>query len=80
MSPTEYPPQSKGVELFILDTTPLGSLFTLFLHCPIKAFAFICDLTQSSTETWPQALTHLEETEKMIVTMFEESEDLGTIT
>lgn len=70
MSPVEYPPQCK-------DTTPLGSLFTLFLHCPIKAFCFICDITQSTTDTWKQALVLFEEAEKFISHLFDESEELG---
>ncbi|KAI8903767.1 protein SCAI [Gorgonomyces haynaldii] len=69
MSPTEYPPSIK-------DTTPLGGLFTLFLHCPIKAFAFFSDITQCSPEIWSQGLVHLNETEKQISDMLETDEQL----
>jgi hypothetical protein len=70
MSPVEYPSAMK-------DTTPLGSLFTLFLHCPIKAFAFLSDITQAMPDAWANAVDHLDETEKLIVGMLEDSEELG---
>lgn len=59
MGPTEYPSSIK-------DTTQIGSLFTLFLHVPIKAFAFISNITQLSTELWNDCNTKLGLVEKTI--------------
>lgn len=56
MGPTEYPGAIK-------DTTQIGSLFTLLLHAPLKAFAFISDITQCSGDSWSglvSAMTALE--------------------
>ncbi|KAJ3219648.1 hypothetical protein HK099_004629 [Clydaea vesicula] len=60
MGPTEYPSTIK-------DTTQIGSLFTLFLHAPIKAFAFISETTQISSEVWAQCLTQMNVVEKTIL-------------
>ncbi|KAJ3124025.1 hypothetical protein HK098_001456 [Nowakowskiella sp. JEL0407] len=57
MSPTEYP---SGIK----DTTPIGNLFTLFLHSPIKAIAFICSKSEVKGSVWESAIalvTSLEE-------------------
>ncbi|KAG0213621.1 hypothetical protein BGX31_001253 [Mortierella sp. GBA43] len=47
MSPTEYPDS-------IPDTQPVGGLFTLFLHAPLLAFSFVCDIEHIGPETWEQ--------------------------
>ncbi|KAI8919103.1 protein SCAI [Powellomyces hirtus] len=59
MSPTEYPASIK-------DNTQIGSLFTLFLTIPIKAFAFISDLTEVSKDTWENCSRAIRETETLV--------------
>jgi hypothetical protein len=70
MSPIEYPSSIK-------DTTQVGSLFSLFLHCPVKAFAFISELTQMSESVWNQLVEDLSLLEKHIVTVLENDTTLG---
>ncbi|KAF9578291.1 hypothetical protein BGW38_005994, partial [Lunasporangiospora selenospora] len=47
LSPTEYPTSIPG-------TSPVGGLFTLFLHAPLLAFSFICEIEHISPDTWEQ--------------------------
>ncbi|KAI9034332.1 protein SCAI [Hyaloraphidium curvatum] len=49
MSPTEYPAN-------IVDSAQIGNLFTLFLHCPIKAFSLLCSFETLSSQTWDKCL------------------------
>ncbi|KAJ3035830.1 hypothetical protein HDV00_003365 [Rhizophlyctis rosea] len=64
LSPTEYPSTIK-------DTTQIGSLFTLFLHAPVKAFAFVSDTTEMSAEVWNKCVVHIQGVEKTIADIFE---------
>ncbi|KAJ3019218.1 hypothetical protein HKX48_002294 [Thoreauomyces humboldtii] len=59
MSPTEYPASIK-------DNTQIGSLFTLFLTTPIKAFAFISDPTEVSKDTWSKCSSLIKDTETAV--------------
>lgn len=70
MSPIEYPSSIK-------DTTQLGSLFTLFLHSPPKAFAFVSDITQMNTTVWTQVVSLVESIEKLIVDLMDQDPFLG---
>ncbi|KAI8918066.1 protein SCAI [Entophlyctis helioformis] len=64
MSPTEYPTSIK-------DTTQIGGLFTMFLHAPVKGFAFVCDLWQLGPDVWSQCVFHTDATEKLIAELIE---------
>ncbi|TPX50258.1 hypothetical protein SeLEV6574_g01006 [Synchytrium endobioticum] len=64
MSPIEYPAAVK-------DTTQVGSLFTLFLHCPVKAFAFVSDATQMSADTWTRCVSQIAAIERCVQDLFE---------
>ena len=66
MGPTEYPSEIK-------DTIQIGSLFTLFLHAPIKAFAFISETTQINAQTWTQCVSQMNTVEKVISDLFEKN-------
>ncbi|KAJ2993710.1 hypothetical protein HDV02_002113 [Globomyces sp. JEL0801] len=70
MSPVEYPSSIK-------DTTQIGSLFSLFLHCPVKAFAFISDITQLTPQIWEKSISIIEQTEKLIADLLDQDESLG---
>lgn len=69
MSPTEYPPSIK-------DTTQIGSLFSLFLHAPIKAFAFVSDAAEMDAEIWAACGEVLGGLEATVLGMLSESEEL----
>ncbi|KAJ3183275.1 hypothetical protein HDU85_002301 [Gaertneriomyces sp. JEL0708] len=69
MSPTEYPAS-------IRDNTQIGSLFTLFLHAPVKAFAFISNVTEADQETWDKCITLITDIENTIADLFEKEERL----
>jgi hypothetical protein len=60
MGPTEYPSTIK-------DTTQIGSLFTLLLHAPLKAFSFISDITTISTTMWTACSTAMQAVETCVV-------------
>ncbi|KAJ3051659.1 hypothetical protein HK097_007336 [Rhizophlyctis rosea] len=64
LSPTEYPSTVK-------DTTQIGSLFTLFLHAPVKAFAFVSDTTEMSAEVWNKCVVQIQAIERTIADIFE---------
>ncbi|KAJ3305596.1 hypothetical protein HDV03_001241 [Kappamyces sp. JEL0829] len=70
MSPVEYPSSIK-------DITQIGNLFTLFLHCPIKALAFISDITQLNQSLWSTAISHLDGIEKHISELMDADQALG---
>lgn len=70
MSPTEYPSTIK-------DMTQIGSLFTLFLHSPVKAFAYISDATEMAADTWTQCILRVEAIEIQILEVLEKHEGLG---
>jgi hypothetical protein len=72
MSPVEYPSTLK-------DTTQVGSLFTLFLHCPVKAFAFVSELTQIGSVLWDQIVVDIEKLERFIIRLLEKDATLGNI-
>jgi hypothetical protein len=69
MSPIEYPSTIK-------DTTQIGSLFSLFLHSPIKAFAFVSDISTIEPPVWDQTVTLIETTEKLIADLMEQDQQL----
>jgi hypothetical protein len=52
-------------------------LFSLFLHCPTKAFAFISDINQLSPGTWDMAITQMEALEKIISDLLDTDATLG---
>ncbi|KAJ3215228.1 hypothetical protein HDU67_000715 [Dinochytrium kinnereticum] len=64
MSPIEYPSAVK-------DTTQIGSLFTLFLHSPVKAFSFVSDASEMSSDTWKKCASIITSVEKMIYDLLE---------
>ncbi|KAJ3099341.1 hypothetical protein HDU97_003266 [Phlyctochytrium planicorne] len=66
MSPVEYPSSVK-------DTTQIGSLFTLFLHSPVKAFSFVSDIADLTAETWKKCTTIVSSIEKVIADLVEAS-------
>ncbi|KAI9365464.1 protein SCAI [Zopfochytrium polystomum] len=66
MSPTEYPSTVK-------DSTQIGSIFTLFLHSPVKAFAFVSDLTEIQPDVWGKCVSLVLATEKVIFELLEGS-------
>jgi hypothetical protein len=93
MSPVEYPSSIPGKSFsfnvyiiptfiliikFILDTSQIGSLFTLFLHAPLLGFAFISDPGQISSETWGKCVNLIAEAELKIVELFNSS-NIGKI-
>ncbi|KAI8844538.1 protein SCAI [Chytriomyces cf. hyalinus JEL632] len=69
MSPVEYPSTLK-------DTSPIGSLFTLFLNSPIKGFAFINDIPDTQVDTWSKCYPIFTQMEKMISDAFDASTTL----
>lgn len=94
LSPTEYPSSIKGTFLFILrdllltnmmmifwlvDITQIGSLFSLFLHCPIKAFAFISDVNTVAPGTWDMGISQMEALERIISDLLDTDASLGTL-
>lgn len=52
-------------------------MFSLFLHCPTKAFAFISDINQLSPGTWDMAITQMEALEKIISDLLDTDAALG---
>lgn len=66
MGPTEYPSTIK-------DTTQIGSLFTLLLHAPLKAFSFISDITQISTGMWTSCSSAMQSVETCVVGVLNEN-------
>ncbi|RKO94145.1 hypothetical protein BDK51DRAFT_18963 [Blyttiomyces helicus] len=64
MSPTEYPTSFK-------DTTQIGSLFTLFLHAPVKAFAFISDTSAMQPDAWARCCSQVALAEKTVLDVLE---------
>ncbi|KAI9208764.1 protein SCAI [Polychytrium aggregatum] len=69
LSPTEYPTTIK-------DTTLIGSLFTLFLHSPVKAFVFISDTNEISTNTWQKCVAHMTSIEREISDLLDANQNL----
>lgn len=64
----------------LADTTQIGSLFTLFLHAPVKAFAFISDTTEMSAEVWNKCVVQIQGIERTIADIFEkETSGLGMV-
>ncbi|KAJ3333869.1 hypothetical protein HDU76_002195 [Blyttiomyces sp. JEL0837] len=60
-------------DLFLqrFHSTQIGSLFTLFLHSPLKAFALISDLAEMPSETWEKCQALLIAAEKDIAEQLE---------
>ena len=57
--------------------TQIGSLFTLFLHSPLKAFAYISEATEMAGDTWSQAISRVEAIEMAIMDSLEKNDGLG---
>ena len=72
MSPVEYPPSLR-------DTTQIGSLFSLFLHSPLKAFAFVSDLGQVNGAVRKSGLEVLEKLEAAVEGLLIGCESLGEL-
>ncbi|KAI9095450.1 protein SCAI [Phlyctochytrium arcticum] len=64
MSPSEYPASIK-------DNAQIGSLFTLFLHAPVKAFAFISDRTEIPKDVWEKCIAQIASLEATIGELFD---------
>ncbi|KAJ3414151.1 hypothetical protein HDV05_007013 [Chytridiales sp. JEL 0842] len=64
MSPIEFPSTIK-------DTTQIGSLFTLFLHAPLKAFFFVSDITEVQPDVWTKSTAALAALEKSVLDVLE---------
>lgn len=62
---------------FTADNTQIGSLFTLFLHAPVKAFAFISDLTEMSKDAWERCIAQLSAIENTLNDLFDKESALG---
>ena len=60
----------------MIDTTQIGGLFTLFLTDPLRAFAFISDITQIDTDTWENLGTKCEQIETMILQLLSNNQQL----
>ncbi|ORY35241.1 hypothetical protein BCR33DRAFT_855713 [Rhizoclosmatium globosum] len=69
MSPVEYPSILK-------EPAQIGSLFTMFLHSPIKAFAYISDIPNTQAETWVKCYPIFNQIEKLITDALELSTSL----
>ena len=63
--------------LTCIDITQIGSLFSLFLQCPIKAFAFISDINTVAPGTWEQGIQQMEALEKVISDLLDADTRLG---
>ena len=63
---------------FYLETSQIGSLFTLFLHAPLLGFAFISNLGKISSSTWDKCVNLIAEAELNIVELFNSS-NIGKI-
>ena len=63
---------------FFVDITQIGSLFSLFLHCPIKAFAFISDVNTVAPGTWDMGIAQMEALERLISDLLDSDASLGT--
>jgi hypothetical protein len=60
----------------MIDTTQIGSLFSLFLHSPIKGFAFVSDITTLQPGVWDQMVTLIENLEKLISDLMDQDAQL----
>jgi hypothetical protein len=57
--------------------TQIGSLFTLFLHSPVKGFAYISEATEMASETWSQTISRVEAIEFAIIEGLEKNDSIG---
>lgn len=57
--------------------TQIGSLFTLFLHSPVKGFAYISEATEMASETWFQTISRVESIENTIMETLEKNDNIG---
>ena len=55
----------------------IGSLFTLFLHSPVKGLAYISEATEMASETWSQTISRVENIETTIMEALQKHESLG---
>ncbi|KAJ3024739.1 UNVERIFIED_CONTAM: hypothetical protein HDU68_007816 [Siphonaria sp. JEL0065] len=69
MSPVEYPSILK-------DPSQVGSLFTMFLHSPVKAFAYISDIPNTQHDTWLKIFPLFNQIEKLVGDALEASTNL----
>lgn len=75
MSPTEYPAGAA-----IKEASEIGNLFTLFLHCPIKAFVSLSGVEEMSQQTWDKALASLNAIEGFIAELIsKEDANIGKL-
>ncbi len=51
----------------LVDTTQIGSLYTLFLHAPLKAFTFVSDVTEMPADTWIRCRAQMNQVETVIL-------------
>ncbi|RKP10525.1 protein SCAI [Thamnocephalis sphaerospora] len=66
LSPTQCP--NKALARF-------GSLYTLFLHSPLLAFATVADISATTQEIWHTALQHIDQLEHRIVGLLATCQD-----
>ena len=56
--------------------TQIGSLFSLFLYSPVKAFAYVSEASEMAADTWTQCIARVEAIESLILESMEKSETL----
>ena len=54
----------------LLDTARKGKLFTLFLHNPLVAFLYVCNIADVQAELWEQCCQQLQGFEEDWVRLF----------
>ena len=59
--------------------TQIGSLFTLFLNSPLKAFTYISDVSEMPSETWEKCILKMQEIEKLLSEALDKSTLLGIL-
>lgn len=57
--------------------TQIGSLFTLFLHSPVKGFAYISEATEMAVETWFQTTSRVETIEATIMEALDKNDSIS---
>ncbi|KAJ3125390.1 hypothetical protein HK100_010835 [Physocladia obscura] len=72
MSPVEYPSILK-------ETAQIGSLFTLFLHSPLKAFGFVSDIPTNQPDIWAKCFPVFNAIEKLVTDALETSINLDVL-
>ncbi|KAI9343185.1 protein SCAI [Obelidium mucronatum] len=69
MSPVESPSILK-------DPATVGSLFTMFLHSPVKAFAYISDIPNTQADSWVKIQPIFNQIEKLVIDALDASTTL----